>query len=312
MGLPVEFQRIASHFASLAAPGALGLLDDAAVITPPAGRELVITADTMVQGVHYLPDELPENVARKLLRVNLSDLAAMGATPLHYLLCLSVPRGTPEEWFAGFAHGLALDQAQYGVSLLGGDSTSTPGPVSLSVTMFGHVAPGTAWRRGGAQPGDGLWVTGIVGRGVLGLRALWGQIADPDGSLAAHYRLPEPRLRLGLEGVVHAAMDLSDGLVQDCGHMARASGLKLVLEPALVPLCAGGRASGADFVTSGAAGGDDYELILAVPPEAEGALRAARVPVTRIGRFESGEPGVSAIATDGTEVPLGTGGWSHF
>jgi thiamine-monophosphate kinase len=178
--------------------------------------------------------------------------------------------------------------------------------------MFGHVAPGAAWRRGGAQAGDGLFVTGIIGRGVLGLRALRGEVADPDGALASHYRLPEPRLNLGLQGLVHAAIDLSDGLVQDAGHIARASGLALVLEPALVPLCAAGRAAGPDFVTSGAAGGDDYELLLAVPPGREAALRAANVSMTRIGHFQAGEPGISAVAADGSAVPLGTGGWSHF
>jgi thiamine-monophosphate kinase len=316
VSVPAEFGRIAQHFAPLAAPGGLGLRDDAALLTPPPGRELVLTADTMVEGVHYLPGEPAENVARKLLRVNLSDLAAMGATPLHYLLALSVPRTTPDAWFASFAHGLALDQAQYGVTLLGGDSTSTPGPITLTVTMLGHVAPGAAWRRAGAQPGDDVYVTGIVGRGVLGLDALLGKQADPDGTLAAHYRLPHPRLGLPLHGLVHAAMDISDGLVQDSGHMARASNLALVLHPGLVPLCPAGRAAGPAFVTSGRAGGDDYELLLAVPPSHASALQAAmhttNVPVTRIGRFAPGAPGVHAIAPDGTPVDLGTGGWSHF
>ena len=316
MNVPAEFTRIARHFAPLAALGGLDLTDDAAIVTPPPGRELVITADTMVEGVHYLPGEPAENVARKLLRVNLSDLASMGATPLHYLLMLSAPRATDEQWFAGFASGLASDQARYGISLLGGDTTSTPGPMTVSVTMFGHVAPGTALRRSGARPGDGLFVTGTVGNGVLGLWALQGKIADPDGSLAAHYRLPEPRLGLALHGIAHAAMDVSDGLVQDSGHMARASGLTLALTPALVPLSPAGRGAGADFVTSGIAGGDDYELLLAVPPANEtrlaSVMQEAGVPITRIGRFVAGPPEVRGVAPDGAECPLGSGGWSHF
>jgi thiamine-monophosphate kinase len=314
--LPAEFSLIARHFAPLAGEGGLGLTDDAAIITPPAGRELVVTADAMVAGVHFLPDEKPENIARKLLRVNLSDIAAMGATPLYYLLTLSAPRGLPDEWFAGFAHGLALDQARYNVALLGGDTTSTPGPITLSVTMFGHVAPGTALRRSGARAGDNLYVTGIIGDGVLGLMALRGEIADPDGTLAAHYRLPEPRLGLDLHGIATAAMDISDGLIQDAGHMARASGVALEIEISRIPLSPAGRAAGPDFVASGTAGGDDYELVLAAAPESEAALQtsaeAAGIPITRIGQCIAGEPGVRGIDAQGREIPLGGKGWSHF
>ncbi|MBN8898627.1 MAG: thiamine-monophosphate kinase, partial [Rhodospirillales bacterium] len=150
--LPAEFSLIARHFRPLAGPGALGLRDDAAVLAPPAGRELVLTVDAMVAGVHFLPDDPADLVGRKLLRVNLSDLAAKGAVPLGYLMTVSAPRGTPEDWFAGFAAGLAADQARFGISLLGGDTTSTPGPLSLSLTAIGHVAPGTAVHRFGARP----------------------------------------------------------------------------------------------------------------------------------------------------------------
>jgi thiamine-monophosphate kinase len=314
--LPAEFSLIARHFAPLADEAGLGLLDDAAVLTPPAGRQLVLTADAMVAGVHFPPDDPADLIARKLLRVNLSDIAAMGATPSGYLLTLSMPQGTPDEWLAAFASGLSADQAAFGVHLLGGDTTSTPGPVTLTVTMLGHVAPGQAWRRSGARAGDGLWVTGTIGDGVLGLAAIRGEIADPDGSLAGRYRLPLPRLGLGLHGVVSAAMDVSDGLVQDAGHMARASGVALCIETELVPLSVAGRAAGPGFVASGVAGGDDYELLLAVPPDRDAALLAAMaqagVAVTRIGRFSAGEAGVTGLSADGTEVALGGGGWSHF
>ena len=314
--LPPEFKLIARHFAPLAGSAGLGLLDDAAVFAPLPGRELVITADAMVAGVHFPPDDPPRLIGQKLLRVNLSDIAAMGATPFGYVLTVSAPRGTEETWFAEFAAGLAADQATYGVQLLGGDTTSTPGPISLSITMLGHVAPGQAWRRSGAQAGDDLWVTGTIGDGVLGLAAVRGEIADPDGSLASRYRLPLPRLGLALHGVVHAAMDVSDGLVQDAGHMARASGVALCIETALVPLSDAGRAAGPRFVETGVAGGDDYELLLAVPPDRATELKriagAAGTPVTRIGRFSAGIPEVTGMRADGSAVELGGGGWSHF
>jgi thiamine-monophosphate kinase len=312
MTLPAEFSMIARHFRPLAGAGALGLTDDAAVFTPPSGQELVITADTMVAGVHFLPDDPAGAIAQKLLRVNLSDIAAMGAIPLGYLLALSIPRGTAESWLTAFAAGLAADQATYAIQLLGGDTTSTPGPVSLTVTMLGHCTPGSAWRRNGARVGDDVWVTGVIGRGVMGLRALRGEIADPDGTLAAHYRLPSPRVGLKLHGLVSAAMDLSDGLLQDAGHIARASSLAIEINVDRVPLPAGAPPG---FVASGAAGGDDYELLLCAAPEHRTALAqaaaAAGLAVTRIGTCKPGT-GVSAIEDSGSQVPLAEGGWSHF
>jgi thiamine-monophosphate kinase len=310
--LPAEFTMIARHFRPLAGPGALGLADDAAVFTPPPGRELVISADTMVAGVHYLPDDPAFMIARKLLRVNLSDIAAMGATPFAYLLALSMPRGTPEAWLADFAAGLGADQAEFGIHLLGGDTTSTPGPVSLTVTMLGHAAHGAAWRRSGARAGDDIWVTGIIGRGVMGLQALRGERPDPDGTLAAHYRLPQPRLGLPLHGIVSAAMDISDGLVQDCGHMARASGVAITLLVDAVPVPAG---APADFVASGGAGGDDYELLFAAHPgqaaAIEQAAHAIGTTATKIGKCSAGAAEVTGRTMEGGIAVLG-GGWSHF
>ena len=305
-----EFDLIA-RFRPLAAPGALGLLDDAAVFAPPPGRELVVSADTIVEGVHFLPEDPVETLGRKLLRVNLSDMAAMGAVPLHYLMAVSVPSSTGAAWFEAFAAGLALDQAAFGVTVLGGDTTSTPGPVTLSATIIGHVAPGCALRRTGAQAGDGLWVTGTVGDGALGLLALRGEVADPDGFLASRYRLPQPRLGLALHGIVAAAMDVSDGILQDAGHLARAAGLAVAIDAARVPLSPAARA--ADRLELCLTGGDDYELLLAVPPAHEGALAAAcagRVPVTRIGGFVAG----TGVRVAGAESALAAGraGWSHF
>ncbi len=314
--LPAEFALIARHFKPLAGPGALGLADDAAVLAPPPGRDLVLTADAMVAGVHFLPDDSPGDIARKLLRTNLSDLAAMGATPLGYLLTVSVPRGTPDAWFAAFAAGLARDQAEFAISLLGGDTTSTPGPVSVSLTALGTVAPGEAIRRSGARPGDGLYVTGTIGDGALGLLAAQGKLPDPTGWLADRYRLPRPRIAIARYGLVHAAMDVSDGLVQDVSHLCRASGCGAAIMALDVPRSDAARAAGDEFLPLCLTGGDDYELAMAIPHSSEtafvGHAAACGVPVTRIGEFVAGAPAVRVASADGGEMLLARGGWSHF
>jgi thiamine-monophosphate kinase len=314
--LPREFALIAKYFRPLAGPGALNLSDDAALLTPPLGRDLVLTADAMVGGIHFLPDDPPDLIGRKLLRVNLSDLAAKGATPLGYLLTVSTPRGTPETWFAGFTAGLAQDQDEFGITLLGGDTTSTPGPISLSLTAIGHVAPGTAVHRFGASAGDAIWVTGTIGDGALGLQVAKGTISDPSGFLLDRYRLPQPRLGLAIGGVASAGMDVSDGLVQDLGHICRASSLGATIEATLVPLSVAARAAGAAWLETCLTGGDDYELLLAVPPAHEAALQqtaAARgMAVTRIGAFHSGPAHVMVRAASGEPLALTKGGWSHF
>lgn len=308
MTLPAEFALIARHFRPLAGQGGLDLADDAALLTPPPGREMVLAADAMVAGVHFLPDDPPQTIGRKLLRVNLSDLAAMGADPLAYLMTVALPRDTPDSWLEGFVAGLALDQAEFGLQVLGGDTVSTAGPVSLSLTILGTVAPGQALRRGGARPGDTLWVSGTIGDGHLGLRAARGEIADPDGVLASRYRLPTPRLALGraLRGLATACMDVSDGLVQDLGHLCRASGCAAVLEAARVPLSR--PAQDADLAAL-LTGGDDYELLFALPP---GAMPAPGMAITRIGHFTAGAAGVQVRDRTGQPMALPQQGWSHF
>ena len=314
--LPAEFSLIARHFRPLAGPGSLDLRDDAAVLVPPPGRELVLTADAMVAGVHFLSDDPPDQIGQKLLRVNLSDLAAKGATPLGYLMTVSSPRGTPEAWYAGFAAGLARDQITYGVTLLGGDTTSTPGPISLSLTIIGHIAPGQGVHRFGAQPGDGIWVTGTIGDGALGLRVARGEISDPTGFLLNRYRLPQPRIGFAIGGIASAGMDVSDGLVQDLGHICRASTLAAEIDAAAVPLSDAARTAGPAWLETCLTGGDDYEVLLAVPPANETALRhaaqAAGIPVTRIGTFHPGAPSVMVRDADGQPLALTRGGWSHF
>ena len=326
MTLPPEFALIARHFRGLAGEGALGLLDDAALLAPPPGRQLVLAADAMVEGVHYLPDDPPDTIGRKLLRVNLSDLAAMGADPLAYLMTLAIARGTPPAWLEGFAAGLAEDQRAFGLRVLGGDTVSTPGPACLSLTILGTVPPGEALRRAAARAGDDLWVSGTVGDGALGLAVLQGRApADAGGHLARRYRLPEPRLALGaaLRGVARAAMDVSDGLAQDLGHLCRAGGVGAVLDLAALPLSPAAAAIVAadrGWLPRLAAGGDDYELLFAADPadsgRVEAAARASGTAATRIGRFTDGPPEVTVLAPDGRAATLpqesGSWGWSHF
>ncbi len=311
-----EFDRIARYFAPLAAQAGLGLTDDAAVFAPPPGRELVVTADAMVEGVHFMAGDPPDLIARKLLRVNLSDLAGMGAAPLYYWLTLAVPRETPASWFAEFAQGLAHDQAAFGIALAGGDSSSTAGPVSLSLTAIGHVAPGTALRRNGARAGDGVWLTGTIGEAALGLRARQGRMADPGGTLAQRYLVPEPRMGMELCGIVSAAMDVSDGLVQDAGHIARASGVRVIIEAARVPLPSAARAATPALVEICLTGGDDYELLLTVPADRENALlremQRAAIPVAKIGRCEAGKPTVTVFDAAGNAMAFARAGWQHF
>ena len=277
------------------------------MLAPPPGRELVLTCDAMVEGVHFLADDPPDLIGRKLLRVNLSDLAAKGATPIGYLMTVSAPRDTPDAWYAGFANGLLQDQRQYGVTLLGGDTTSTPGPISLSLTILGHVAPGQAVHRMGARPGDGIYVTGTIGDGALGLAVARGRLSDPTGFLLSRYRLPQPRVGLPICGIATAGMDISDGLVQDLGHICRASNLTAEIDAAKIPLSPQARSAGPDWLPTCLTGGDDYELLLAIPPG-----REAGIPVTRIGTFRSGPTDVIVRGPNGEPMNLPRGGWSHF
>jgi thiamine-monophosphate kinase len=327
MVLPAEFALISRHFAPLAdVPGALGLADDAALIDPPAGRQLVVAADAMIAGVHFLDNDPADTIGRKLLRVNLSDMAAMGAEPLGFLMTVALPKGIDGVWLRGFAAGLAEDRRTFGVPLLGGDTVSTPGPISLSLTILGHVAPGAVLLRRGAVAGDAIWVSGTLGDGALGLRALQGKLRGLSGRHAAHlaerYRIPEPRLALGraLVGVATAALDVSDGLLQDVGHLARAAGCAAVIEAAKLPrseAAAAALAADPALLALLATGGDDYELAFTAPAGREDAVRAAAsqagVAVTRVGELRPGEAGEASLLDEaGKPMRLSASGWSHF
>jgi thiamine-monophosphate kinase len=308
-----EFARIAKFFAPLAGEAGLGLKDDAAVLTPPPGRQLVLTVDQMLEGVHFITGDDPALIARKLLRRNLSDLAAMGATPLGYLLTTALPAALPEAWLAGFAKGLEIDQRQFGIGLLGGDSSSSRADIALTATLIGHVAPGEALPRNGARAGDKIFVTGTIGDAVLGLEARRGKLTDRTGFLTRRSLLPDPRVGLPLAGIVSAAIDVSDGLVQDLSHICRGSGLAASIHAELVPASPEAAALGQDYLEMRLTGGDDYELLLAVPPEMAEALRAAcrDVPVTEIGVFRHGG-GVEILSKDGAALDFHSSGWKHF
>ena len=323
-----EFELIARYFAPLAQgqPAALGLTDDAAVLTPPAGRELVLTADAMVSGVHFLPEDDAGSVAQKLLRVNLSDLAAMGATPLGYLLTCAWPKTIEEAWVAGFAKGLAEDQQRFGIGVLGGDMTATPGPLTLSLTALGHVAPGRALRRSGAKAGDRIYVSGAIGDGALGLlvltHRLHGLSREAHDALAERYHRPTPRVELGQalsqRGLAHACLDVSDGLVADLGHIARTSKLAARIRAQAVPLSPAARealAESLELFPLLLTGGDDYELCFTASPGDAPAIetlaRELGLPLTAIGEMVEGE-GVRVLDRDDQAISLTRAGWTHF
>lgn len=314
MSGPDEFEQIARLYRPLTrgAPEAFDLLDDAAAIPSRPGFDLVVTKDALVEGVHFLAEDAPELVARKLLRVNLSDLAAKGAEPYGYFLAVSWPAGRGYEDREAFARGLDLDGRAYDVRLLGGDTTSTPGPLTASLTLLGWTPAGRMVRRGGARPGDLVAVSGTIGDAALGLEAARGRLRDPDGALADRYRLPRPRTDLAgwLREHAHAAADVSDGLVADAGHVARASGLAIRLDLDRLPLSDAARdwlerqPERAAALVRLATGGDDYEVVCTVAPDTP--LPEA---LTVIGEVREGA-GVEAW-TGCRPVATGAGGWRH-
>ncbi|CAA7617819.1 thiamine-phosphate kinase [Magnetospirillum sp. UT-4] len=325
-GAPDEFDLIARLFAPLTRghPGAFDLTDDAALLAGEVGTDTVVTVDAIVAGIHFLPDDPPRAIAAKLLRVNLSDLAAKGAEPVAAVMAAAFPRDLPAGWLEDFAAGLGADLDRYGVALVGGDTVSTPGPLTLSLTAFGRVPAGAMLRRAGGLAGDTVWVSGTLGDAALGLRVLKGDFphlaaADRD-HLTERYRLPQPRVELacGLRAMAHAAMDVSDGLVQDLGHLCRVSGVGAVVEAAALPLsAAAGSLLAVDetALASVLAGGDDYEVLFAAPADAEAsvvALAAATgIRLTPIGRLVEGA-GVRVLDGSANPIDVGKGGWRHF
>ncbi len=309
-----EFELIARHFAPLASPEGLALGDDAALVPPPAGEALAVTCDTMVSGIHFLPSDPPDSIGHKLLAVNLSDLAAMGARPSHYLLATSWPEPPSEAWLAGFTAGLRRMQDAFGIGLVGGDTTRTPGPLTLTLTAFGAVEAGRALRRSTARPGDILFVSGTLGDAALGLRL------GEEGPLRERLLRPTPRVALGraLLGLATAAMDVSDGLLGDLAHIAEQSRVGAVVEAARLPLSPAAAAvlsEDPSLFSLVLTGGDDYELLFTAAPSNREAVvaaaAAADTPVTEIGIIRA-EPGVVALDRDGHPLELETVGFRHF
>ncbi|MGE3142821.1 MAG: thiamine-phosphate kinase [Hyphomonadaceae bacterium] len=312
-----EFELIARHFAPLARdPGARGLRDDAALIEGES--RLVVTTDAIVEGVHFLPADPIATVAQKALRVNLSDLAAKGARPLCVLVTLIWPAARPAAQIADFARGLGEDLARFDLRLLGGDTTATPGPLTVSVTAFGAPIGARTPARADASPGEDLWITGVIGDGAAGLKALTAPagIAPADlAYLTARYRTPEPRTAFAgaVAALAGAAMDVSDGLIADAGKMAAAADAALEIEAALAPSSPAARRVLPDL-SSRLTGGDDYEILFTAAPAARAAVMAAGaaagVAVTRIGRVVAGA-GVTARGADGTLLSFARAGHVH-
>lgn len=324
---PGEFALIAEIFAPLATadPNSFNLTDDAAIIPPISGKELVVTADMMIAGVHFFPDDEAGLIARKLLRVNLSDLAAKGAVPHGYILTIALPKDVTMAWLRAFAAGLAADQAEYRINLLGGDTTAGPGPLCLSLTAMGWVDRGLMPRRSGARSGDDIYVTGTLGDATLGLRVRrdrgWGNLPrQAAADLLQRYLLPQPRVALGprLPGLVHASIDISDGLAADLGHILETSDKGAEIEAACIPLSAAARQAlemGVIDMAQLLSGGDDYEILFTAPPEHRQSLAEAAgqcgVMLTRIGRITAGK---AAVFLDGSGHPLtlAKAGYQHF
>jgi len=329
--LPNEFELIARYFAPLSSAfaGAYGLLDDAAVLSPSPGNELVVKTDAIVAEVDFPPDMRADLIARKALRVNLSDLAAKGAHPRAYLVDLVLPKSVDEAWIADFATGLERDQAAYGVHLIGGDLSSTSGPVTVAVCALGEAPVGRIIRRGGAQPGDVIFVTGTIGDAALGLSVIRGELPGIDEPCAAflkdRYELPRPRVGLGpkLIGLATAGIDVSDGLIADLRHLCAVSRLSGIIRASSVPLSIAARSVvGGDTrrLATALTGGDDYEILFTAPEAKANQIRelsqSCDVRITAVGRVvePSAAEGSRVIVLDEHERPLvlAAEGWIHF
>ena len=326
--LSAEASLIARHFRPIAKhPGAFMLTDDAAAIAPPPGCDLVMTTDGVIAGVHVFADDPPDLIARKALRMNLSDLAAKGARPLGFLLALSLPAATKQSWIAAFARGLGRDARHFGCPLLGGDTDHTPGPAAVSIAAFGVVPHGKMVRRSTAKIGDVVLVTGTIGDAALGLKlrrnsrlAKRWRLGNADASkLLRRYRLPQPRnaLARAVLRYASAAIDISDGLAGDLDKLCRGSKVAIDVDAAQVPFSKAARAALAaqpELMEAVLTGGDDYEIALTVAPRDLAAFRratkAAGVPITEIGRVRRGEG--ARFSQDGKALVFARPAYSHF
>jgi thiamine-monophosphate kinase len=323
-----EDSLIARYFRPLATdPAAFGLIDDAAILKA-SGEDVVVTTDAIVEGVHFLPDDPPDTIARKALRVNLSDLAAKGATPAGFVLTLAL-RAADDAWLKPFAHGLGEDAGLFGCPLLGGDTVSTPGPQMISITAFGRVPAGKMVHRSGAKPGDRVVVTGTIGDAALGLDilkqgAVAAVLADDVAATAMlvdRYRVPQPRnaLAKAVRDHAHAAMDVSDGLAGDLAKLCAASGVSAVIDIKSIPSSAAATvllARGTIGIEAMVSGGDDYEILCAIPENRFDAFAQqaglAGVAVTSIGTVIAGTAVPRFLDVQGRQIVLPRLSYSHF
>jgi thiamine-monophosphate kinase len=322
-----EFELIDTLFSPLARgfAGAFSLKDDVAALAPKEGHELVLKTDSLIESVHFLRDDPAETVGRKALRRALSDLAAKGAAPEVYLLAIALPDTIRRSWLEKFAEGLSCDQKQFGIALAGGETNRTPGALTITVTAVGWVPQGRLVRRKGAAAGDAVWVTGTIGDAAGGLALLNNEGLSADDAaqeyLVRRFRLPEPRLAFGkaFRDFANAAVDVSDGLLADVGHIAEVSSVTIEVDSAAVPLSSELRtlwSEGQESVLRAASAGDDYEIAFtAAPSAAESVMRAAEVTatsVTRIGRVLEGPAAVVLRNSRGGEIPVLRKGYTHF
>ncbi len=316
-----EFDLIQRHFTRPADIGAvveLGVGDDCALLRVTPGQQLAVSSDMLVEGRHFLSTVAPERLGHKALAVNLSDLAACGAEPLAFTLALALPR-VDDDWIAGLARGLFALADQHGIALAGGDTTA--GPLNLCLTVFGQLPPGQALLRSGARAGDDLWVSGTLGDARLALEVFRGRVALAGADFEQVRRAmeqPQPRVALGraLRGLARSAIDLSDGLVGDLGHVLQRSRVGATLEVDALPRSAVLAAQPAALQRECLlTGGDDYELLFTAPParqaEVHAAARQAGVAVTRIGRIEAAA-GLRLRDARGAPVPGDWRGFDHF
>ena len=330
LGAMGEFDLIARYFTRPAPRAVLGVGDDCALLQPAPGMQLAISSDILVEGRHFFADVDPAALGHKALAVNLSDLAACGATPMAFTLALALP-DINETWLQGFSRGLLALADAHGCELVGGDTTQ--GPLNICITVFGEVpvvhGKSQAMLRSGARAGDDVYASGTLGDARLALESLRGHIALPAELLAqARQRLerPTPRVALGqaLRGVASAALDLSDGLLGDLQHILKASGVGATLDTSVAihllaacahPVCATGLFSLKDRLGYVLAGGDDYELAFTAPvsarPAVQAAARQADTPVTRIGRIDA-EPGLRLLDADGQHLAGAFASFDHF
>lgn len=287
---------------------ALSLKDDAAIITPKPEYDLVITKDAIIENVHFLPNTEPGLIAKKLLRVNLSDMAAMGAKPRFALIAAMLNDSCDIKWLTSFSNGLKEDLDKYDLSVIGGDTTKHKGAISFSMTLIGEVPSGRAIKRSGAKAGDTIFVTGTIGNSALGLRALKGELRNwGTKELVSRYNLPEPRVEIGLKLKANAAIDISDGLIADLNHICECSEVGAVIYTDKIPLSDSARKllnQDSSLLEVILTGGDDYELLFTSKEE---TLPYA----TPIGKIKK-EGGIDIFDKKGEKITLSRYGYTHL